>query len=1806
MNFVVQLEEYLRDLGAEARKNHPGVKEASERAILKLRSLQNQYVTAVRKASAQGDKHPDTTLFRSSDLLHPFLLAANYPNASSKLLDTSFKAMKSLMEANAICPGDGMNMVRVWIIQAHVVVSYSSTTTQQQQQQKKKLSKSSVNSDKSGYDTDASRDESLAGSAATTTTTTTTGAAPSSSSWFGSLLSSSTSSAAETMKSTANSVVNKTAVSSSHGQAGSGHINAKFLEKLALDILSCLLQLLELKDLPVSKEQWTQSVTLCCLFLKLKQLVVRQAASSTLPQVLNLLFKSDEKFAIQTWEDLTLCMSSSGGSGSSSVSVNAHSKKKVLHGAFAQCRVGEKDAPIPPSLAVSLHLMAKLLKENPSLFKAVGQKTLGVLVHTFQKMKTKSPTNPLDYIRTLQFISVVLHTQADTWTGECREVMRHVIEPITNVTDALRHQPEFEDGYVYRNAGDVQQPVFEVVKSIPGTTLWKAGLCIETLKLAIYHPATKSLWSHHDVLLPLVEAISDFCTIGASCRDNIHLLVGACRQSRSLLFLAETISTSNDDDITWWSDGRDSEQNFVLGNALWTGLETLLKLIDPQLEKKIFESAFSPFLAVLQHCLKRFPASGTIVKRSLEGYYKLATIASKVGPLLRCALMTSLCKLSLPQWGTLNSQSKLRDNHVASLICLLNIIHKLHDHVGSDWQVVMQTFEELSILRIASPHLSDNAYESALCVSAVFGRFATFSTCLSDNALRTLAENLMTVVVSTSKFSSNGSGGSNGSMGMEDGMELSGAANGGGRDEKGETIGGKLMHLGVRALYGTNDNAYDSADDVPLTSRTKETFCYHYKSEISRRLAKSKHPIRNENLRFSTALLCDIALANQYRYDKIGPVISTQLCLVASRSQDDRHFALDSLAMISLSHLADSFVIPDGPFGPSQIKYEDPRQNQYLIVQAATTENEGGDKPTISQKDLLAPLCSCILIEGDHRVAASALFAMHSIVESAGHRLVGSVWISLIDAIASINNTSRASAEWKDSSLAAFRCLRLIVEDFLDAMDETDETRSALLDCCFSFALSKHDVNTSLTSIGLLWKIADKSGTDKTVELPLSRLARIAADNRAEVRNCAVNTLFSCIVGRGNELSLSQWESCLNDTIIGVYDSVTSSGNQSVTTGDGDDDDDNDEKGPSAKPSRYKLSVHHTRDSEDKQWVSTQAIVVRGICRVLRSFFDELLDSTEIAHLNKKSSDQAPWFEEIWNRFLEFSLAAATAEVSRDTMDLRNAGVDLMVLCCQLSCRAGAQAAITPARVSTNMEVVNGALRSVRTPEKDSLSSASLTRSNSSVVEMWRENLFLDAFDVLESYREYVESSNYTTDSTQIQILAKFGNDLGKLYDCCEPHEFREKDYSALLLSDEPDTSPEAKTDESQNGQSERPLIAQFLSILMTVATSTQSSPNSRFLSLAQKASMDVLKAMASSGSCKATIQLADMVGSNFLWENKNSEGSSLLGMEAASILSHAVKQKDVPPECKVFILTRIFQTFRNDWETSENYALAGEAYTFKAVTSMLEHGLQDSLLLTSSSKSSVGHKLLQRMWDCIEKGLDIILSSISTMPEETMTRDQFHSDIADLVKALAYRVPDPHTEKVCRSLSSVAPSAFEHAKAASQKREKPSEASAREKAMLTLFMSMFFATVSLQPQNDDMQTLTNQIFLGAVTAVQSNSNGESEVPSYVDASLRICRELMNMKGVDPFIVAIYSALGSLIATTTNEGLRHVAGNVLRLVDIGKIISNTQERLEKAETRASKAETRCDALLKAVEELQQKNEKLERQFSAVSAGGAFG
>jgi hypothetical protein len=104
-----------------------GVKESSERAILHLRSLQTQYVAAVRRAGASKSPsnkvtppdaasptfaHPTTALFRSHEVLRPFLLAMNSPDASPALIEGALNSIQLLLRGDAVKSSDGGDIAR--------------------------------------------------------------------------------------------------------------------------------------------------------------------------------------------------------------------------------------------------------------------------------------------------------------------------------------------------------------------------------------------------------------------------------------------------------------------------------------------------------------------------------------------------------------------------------------------------------------------------------------------------------------------------------------------------------------------------------------------------------------------------------------------------------------------------------------------------------------------------------------------------------------------------------------------------------------------------------------------------------------------------------------------------------------------------------------------------------------------------------------------------------------------------------------------------------------------------------------------------------------------------------------------------------------------------------------------------------------------------------------------------------------------------------------------------------------------------------------------------------------------------------------------------------------------------------------------------------------------------------------------------------------------------------------------------------------------------------------------------------------
>ena len=1758
-----------------------GVKEASERAILKLRSLQNEYVSAVRKASKSGEKHPDTRLFRSSDLLHPFLLATNYPNASPKLLDTSFKAMKTLLEADAICPGDGTNMVRVWMIQAHVVVSYSIT---KDGGNKSALGTGGLSAMKAITSLSSKDSNKTQSSIANNSGAGNTSNEGSSSSWFGSYFSSSSGDGPNSVPTT-NSVVTKTAISSTHGNAGSGHMNAKDLEKLALDILSCLLQLLELKDLPVSDDQWVQSITLCCLLYLPSRQNVRQAAHSTLPQVLSLLFKDENtsRLKVKTWDDLLSCalgMSSNATTGDAKLRSSSNSQMKRItkissfHGAFSNCRFGDRDTAQPPSQALALELMTTLLSESPSFFDEVGQKTFGVIVQCLENhAKMHSKALPMEVLKALQFALAVLQTQGVEWPAECRELIGRIIQPISLATEALRKQVDFEDGYIYKVPNKpipVNKPPsstgkkynVESIQGLPQTVLWKAALSIETLKLFIQdRKSYKKLWLHEDVASLLSEAMSDFCTIGASCEDHMNMTITACRgqnKSNSFAYSAEIL-----DKIERWHDGKYNNDAYILGDALWAGFDTLVMMID-QLNESILDQTFAPSLCVLQHYLKRFPASGTIVERSLEGYFSLAKVSLN-SMLLRGALISSLCKLSLPQWGRKDSSSLLKDHNVAALLCLLNIVHRYKDRIGTDWSMILQTFEELSVLAIASPNLSNSAYAGALSISAAYARLASFSTCLSDESLSEFVACVKEVSLSEKSPSTIPSAG-NGRRNFD-------KTNSSRFQENRGPIGGKLMNIGARAI-GWNADGSDTQEDIPVADRTKNTYCDDYQLEFDNRLAASRYPVRDRRVPFSVALLADIAMTNIFRHSRNGAGLFRQICAVASEVPSFRPFFMDLLAMLIVTHvMEDEDTIPAPFFGPGKIVYTEPRQNQLLAVEKVSKDES--KHRSVSQIDLVGPLCEYIANSKIAAAAEGGLEALYSVLESTGHKLENQTWVLIVEGIAAVPSQEHASNDWSAACQVGFRCLKLIVDDFLE--DAAKSARTALLECCSTFGSARHDLNTSLTAIGLLWTIADQDSGTESVDRALAKLVLLSGDLRAEVRNCSVNTLFSCIVGRGPKFTGEQWESCICTTIFGVYDTATSdTGNNSVVL----------KEESKKKKSRYQVNIHHSRDSVDKQWVATQALVLKGMCRLLRNFFNSLLRTTDNGNVsNSKDDKETPWFDNAWNKILGWAYDASIQVGGRDTLDLRTSGVELMVLCNQLACAAGMNAAMTPARVGTNMEVINGALRSVGGPEK-SINGSTSQQLHSAVVEMWRENLFLDAFDVLETFREHLESESSTDNQsdpttilepTQIQVLTRLAGELGKLYDCCKANEFKED----LTLSNYTTFEP-LFASVLVNPSDDDAMIVRFVNVVRTIATITSGGHDARFLSQAQRACTETLKTMACDGSPEAFFNLTVLSRSAFYAEKeangKCKKGVDILSHEMSNALLEGYKSKNLSDPCRTLVLARLLSLFLSD-----NYGLVQKDVirtSYKMLTPIVQGGLKSAknLNIESEEMSQATSNLLDNVWERICLTLSRMLSP--TLLNESQQDSIVHPcDLVDIVNSSAENAPPSYSSDLCAILFSGASKCLEIAETDTLSAEEIEN-------LLNLFAACFSGMCKLRPQDRSMHGIAERVLL---TAFQSLESAPSEVDLNVRSALRIFDVLQTVSGVEVVVIAVFSELSQLVGVEMRS-MRRAAGAVLARANIRGILENAEDRCNAAEERARIAENRVLKLENQIIELEKQSQ----------------
>lgn len=263
----------------------------------------------------------------------------------------------------------------------------------------------------------------------------------------------------------------------------------------------------------------------------------------------------------------------------------------------------------------------------------------------------------------------------------------------------------------------------------------------------------------------------------------------------------------------------------------------------------------------------------------------------------------------------------------------------------------------------------------------------------------------------------------------------------------------------------------------------------------------------------------------------------------------------------------------------------------------------------LAQSDLLNSLIALTSIPYDD-IRNGTIEGLYALLQEGGHAVEGG-WEIVLELLLSVpSGVSEGGAGGKSTSSlpgaggskadldsgygqptwsrealqVAFSCLKLIVDDFLDLLPHNVIIKA--VHCVSAFSAQNTDVNISLTSIEMLWKVTDfmmmssrKVGDDKAtsvvMDVMLSRLALLSVDSRPEIRNCATNTLFSAVLSNSTFLAPAQWKHIFDDVVFPLFAATEQKSVEALTSNE-------EAQAPEIKKG-VRMTIHHSRDTAHKQ-----------------------------------------------------------------------------------------------------------------------------------------------------------------------------------------------------------------------------------------------------------------------------------------------------------------------------------------------------------------------------------------------------------------------------------------------------------------------------------------------------------------------------------------------------------------------------------------------------------------------------------------------
>ncbi|XP_069945836.1 protein MON2 homolog isoform X3 [Cherax quadricarinatus] len=275
----------------------------------------------------------------------------------------------------------------------------------------------------------------------------------------------------------------------------------------------------------------------------------------------------------------------------------------------------------------------------------------------------------------------------------------------------------------------------------------------------------------------------------------------------------------------------------------------------------------------------------------------------------------------------------------------------------------------------------------------------------------------------------------------------------------------------------------------------------------------------------------------------------------------------------------------------------------YLVKAALTHKHNPPLKDNQKLQTLLLSPLSEVSLVGHPDVRQKQLESLLHILHSCGE-LLHHGWPLILNIIGAINDNHS-----EHLIRLAFQCLQLVVTDFLPLMPWA--CLPLTVDTAAKFGSQTQELNISLTAIGLMWNISDyfyqnqeklrASLTSDNQVFPdfpgvpnmppfdklwmclYARLGDLCVDSRPAVRKSAGQTLFSTIAAHGALLHNQTWQAVLWQVLFPLLDKVRQLSDSAST-------DKVDQGG--------NILIHHSRNTQQKQWAETQVLTLSGVARV--------------------------------------------------------------------------------------------------------------------------------------------------------------------------------------------------------------------------------------------------------------------------------------------------------------------------------------------------------------------------------------------------------------------------------------------------------------------------------------------------------------------------------------------------------------------------------------------------------------------------------